>query len=66
MLVLFKKHAESFTKDEENSLWKSGVLGTHTTSTLQCYIFLIKGCCLRGGEEHRNLKLSQFCKIDNG
>ena len=63
-----QKHAEPFNKDEENSLWKSGVMGTHTPQALFNAIFYYngKGCCLRGGEEHRNLKLSQFRKIDNG
>ena len=39
------KSADVFTKDDEEKLWSSGVL---------------KMFCLRGGEEHHHLKLSQF------
>jgi len=62
------KNAEPFTKDEENCLWKQGTVGIHSPNSLLNAIFFYngKGCCLRGGEEHRNLKLSQFQKIDNG
>ncbi len=62
------KNAEPFTKEEENTLWKDGIMGTHSPQSLLNAIFFYNGkrCCLRGGEEHRNLKLSQFWKIENG
>ncbi len=62
------KHAKPFSKEEENELWKSGAIGTHSPLALLNAIFYYngKGCCLRGGEEHRNLKLSQFKKQKDG
>ena len=57
------KHTEIITKDEENKLWVSGVLGLATTSkALLRAVFFYNGTnfCLRGEQEHRNLKLSQF------
>ena len=43
-------------------LWKKDVLNTKTPIGLQRAVFFYVGkvCCLRGGEEQRNLKLSQF------
>ena len=56
------KSTEAFTKDEEQQLWTSGVLSTETPKGLLGAVFFQNGknFCLRGGEEHRNLKLSQF------
>ena len=56
------QHAEIITKSEENQLWKSGVMGTSTPRSLQNAVFYYVGklCCLRGGQEHRALKLSQL------
>ena len=55
------KSAEAFSKEEENQLWESGVLGVHNPKVLLHTVFFLNGktFCLRGGEEHRNLKLSQ-------
>ncbi len=42
-------------------------MGTHSPqSLLNAICYNGKGCCLRGGEEQRKLKLSQFRKIENG
>ncbi len=63
------KNAEPFTKEEENKLWKSGVMmGTDSPQALLNSIFFYngKGCCLRGGEEHRNLRVSQFQRVEGG
>ena len=55
------KHAEIVTKDEENLLWSSGVMGMHTPKALLNAVFYYNGknFCLRGGQEHRDLKLSR-------
>ena len=55
-------HAEVISKQEENKLWESGVLGDSDPKSLQNAVFYMVGkmLCLRGGVEHRSLKLSQF------
>ena len=59
------QHAEVFTKEDEEKLWKSGVLGTNAPRCLQNAAFFTVGkmFCLRGGEEHRALKLSQVRRM---
>ena len=59
------KHAEIITKDEENQLWESGELGTKTPRSLQNAVFYYNGknFCLRGGEECRQLKVSQIRRM---
>lgn len=56
------KHAEVFSTDEEDVLWKTGTLGTGSPSRLMNAVFYNNGkiLCLRGGEEHQKLKISQF------
>ena len=56
------KHAEIFTSDNEVKLWESGVVGLSTPTSLQNAVFYTIGkmFCLRGGQEHRSLKLSQL------
>ena len=49
------KHAEIVTKVEENQLWEAGVLGTSDPKTLLHTVFYLN-FCLRGGQEHRELK----------
>ena len=53
---------EALTEDDECKLWESGVLNVDTPTGLFNCVFLYNGknFCLRGGEEHRNLMLSQF------
>ena len=55
------KHAEVLTKDDEETLWQCGVLTTKTPIGLLRAVFFLNGklFCLRGGEEHRQLKISQ-------
>ena len=55
------KHTETLSKEEENKLWDSGVLGTSTPQALLRAVFYLNGknFCLRGRQEHRNLQLSQ-------
>ena len=59
------KHAEIVTKVEENQLWEAGVLGTSDPKTLLHTVFYLNGknFCLRGGQEHRELKISQLTRV---
>ena len=58
------KQAEVFTKDEEYFLWDSGVMSSENPKSLLRAVFYLNGknFCLRGGEEHRGLKISQLKK----
>ena len=60
-------HHEPFSLDEEDALWHAGVLGTNTPQTLQRAVFYYAGktLCLRGGEEHRSLRRSQFVELED-
>ena len=55
-----KKTAKPFSKEEEQQLWSSGALGVQDPVSLQRAVFFSNGksFCLRGGNEHRELKLS--------
>ena len=63
-----KHSAEPFTVNDENKLWSLSVMGTHSPLTLLRAVFYYNGknFCLRGGEEHRNLKLSQLKRTQKG
>ena len=56
------KHASIFSPEEELKLWSSGAVGTHSPLALVRAVFftLGKSLCLRGGQEHRELKPSQL------
>ena len=56
------KHAAVISHEEESALWTAGVLGVHTPRALLNAVFYMNGkvLCLRGGQEHKNLKISQF------
>ena len=55
------KHAPVITPEEEK-LWDSGAIGVYSPKALgRCVFYYVgKSFCLRGGEEHRSLKPSQF------
>ena len=63
-----KQSTETFTKEEENQLWACGVLGVDNPTSLLRAVFFNNGknFCLRGGNEHRNLRLSQLRRTENG
>ena len=64
-----QKHCtETFTKEEENKLWECGMLGIDNPTSLLRAVFFFNGknFCLRGGDEHRNLRLSQFKRTATG
>ena len=56
------KYARVLTKDDEEKLWRSGVMGTMTPKSLQNAVFYIVGkmFSLRGGVEMRHIKISQI------
>lgn len=58
------KHADIVSKEEENLLWEQSVLGVDFPLALLCAFFFYNGnnLCLRGGKEHRALKLSQLVR----
>ena len=58
------KHAEVFTSEEEAKLWESGTIGITSPLALVRAVFFYVGktLCLRGGQEQRDLKPSQFCR----
>ena len=55
------------TTDDEERLWKSGVMGMKTLKALQNAAFFIVGkmFCLRGGVELRELKPSHIKRHTN-
>ena len=64
-----KIQARVVTVSEEEQLWQSGVMGSDTPHALQNSVFYLCGIylCLRGGDEHRELKITQFViqEVDN-
>ena len=58
------KHTSLVSKQEENALWEQGVLGLDSPLSLLRAVFFYNGknFCLRGGKEHRELKLSQLVR----
>ena len=61
------KHAEIITKEEESMLWGSNVINLSHPKGLLRAVFYYNGknFCLRGGVEHRYLKLSQFTRYSD-
>ena len=62
-----EKHTSVISKEEENHLWENGVLGVDTPEKLLRVVFYYNGksLCLRGGKEHRTLKVSQIVRHDD-
>ncbi len=61
------KHAETISLEEEDKIWRSGFMDLNTPKGLQNAAFYTVGkfFCLRGGQEHRCLKISQIQRGDN-
>ena len=59
------KHAEVISKEEEDRLWRQNCMGAAAPRGLLNAVFYLNGknFCLRGGEEHRNVKLSQLQRL---
>ena len=62
------RHHKVFMPEDEDTFWDKGVFATDSPTGLQNAIFYYTGKnpYLRGGEEHRNLKCSQFVEIEGG
>ena len=60
------QNTEILTK-EEGRLWESGVLNNSTPMGLLRAVFFLNGnnFCLRGRDEHRNLRITQFRRFYN-
>ena len=60
------KQAEIITSEEEEKLWQSGVMSVGYPKGLLNAAFYTVGkmFCLRGGQEHRELRLSQLERLD--
>ena len=56
------KHARVLSDDDEDKLWRSGVLGTLSPQTLQNAVFFMVGkvFSLRDGIEMHSLAISQI------
>ena len=70
-LGTIRKGSSVFTAEEEDSLWKKGVIGLDTPVKLLRAVFFYNGInfALRGGAEHRSLKWSQVtrcCQTTDG
>jgi hypothetical protein len=61
------KHARVLSKDDEDKLWRSAVMGTKTPKALQNAAFYVMGkmFSLCGGAELRNVKISQLKRETN-
>ena len=61
------KRTAVITELEENQLWESGALGVDTPEKFQRAVFFYVGkvFCIRGGQEQRELKVSQFRRSSN-
>ena len=60
-------HTLTFTHEEEQKLWDTGVLSVCSPKSLQRAVFFYVGkrFCIRGGEEQRKLGPSQFKRTSN-
>lgn len=58
-------HAPIITLEDENLFWSSGALGTDNPSSLLRAVFYTAGLhfSLRGGQEHRDLKVDQLTRL---
>ena len=61
------RQTEAFSKEDEDCLWEAGILGSHSPKCLLDTVFFLNGknFCLRGGVEQRQLKLSQFKRLQD-
>jgi hypothetical protein len=59
------KHAVVISLEHEELMWKEGALGVDSPASLLRATFYTVGLhfCLRGGQEHRDLKRTQFTRV---
>ena len=55
------------SREEENQLWTAGILNvSDPKGLLHCVFFYNEKCfCLRGGQEHRELRIPQLKRLQN-
>ena len=60
-----KRQADIITIEEENTLWHQKILGRDSSEQLLNTVFYVIGLyfALRGGEEHRSLRLGKVSQI---
>ena len=58
-------HTESISSEEERQLWTTGALNIDTPKGLLRCVFYFNGkrFCLRAGQEHRDLRISQLQQL---
>ena len=56
-----KRQAEPLTPEEEEQLWRKGILGNHSPKVLLNTVFFFNGIyfALRSGDEHRKLRYKE-------
>ena len=59
------KHAAVISLEHEELMWKKGAIGVDSPASLLRATFYTVGLhfCLRGGQEHHDLKRSQFTRV---
>ena len=59
------QHVAVISPADEALIWESGMLGMENPWALTCATFVTVGLhvCLRGGQEHRDLKIRQFIRV---
>ena len=64
-----RRQSEFISRCDEDKLWETRVMGTDSPQALLSAVFFYNGLnfILRGGEEHRQLKISQlkFCTVSD-
>ena len=60
-----QQHVAVIYPADEDLMWESGTLGMDNPWALTRATFVTVGLhfCLRGGQEHRDLKVDQFCQV---
>ena len=61
------KSAQILSQEDLNTLWEKQILGVYAPRPLLRAVFFVMGlhACLRGGEEHRQLKFSMLKREDD-
>ena len=61
------RHIHTFSAEDEEKLWETGVLGDASPKSLQRAVFYYVGkrFCIRGGKERQKLGPSQFQRTEH-
>ena len=58
-----QQHAAVISPADEEHMWESGTLGTETPWALTVFVTIGLHFCLRGGQEHHDLKVDQLRRV---